>query len=260
MKRHLTVLVVVTCCCAFELGAQATRPPSIELPLLDRDNVSHGLRGPSMAQSLALSAAFYEISHYAIEERLEQRPWLTRWMVALFDIGVSLIAPLPFSDVWIHEEWHRAVMSNRGVDSYNDVYKFAIATDAISVSEVRDEDLIRLKRDHPADLPRLHVAGIEGEYALVQRLQRNKFFDRTRGYHIPIYFISKVSSAGYVGSGTSSETTTETHEWEREEGVDVSKRDFAGHDFTAWIYDMSRRDEPYAARGLHPSGVGIRRY
>lgn len=245
---------------AQQVNPPRATPPTIEIPLVDRDNVSEGVRGPSMAQSLALTADFYEIGHYAIEEAMPGRPRLAKWMIGLFDVGVTLIAPLPFTDVWLHEEWHRAVMSNRGIDSHNDVYRFDIAADAIAVSHVDDEDLVRLKRDHPADLPRLHAAGAEGEYALVQKLQRDTFFERTRGHHRPLYWIAKISTAGYIGSGTSDDVTEETHEWEMEEGRDIGRRDFAGHDFTAWMYDMSRRDEPYTARGTHPSGIGIRRY
>ena len=40
----------------------------------------------------------------------------------------------------------------------------------------------------------------------------------------------------------------------------VKVRDFVGHDFTSWVYDLHRPDEPYAARGAHPSGVGYDRY
>jgi hypothetical protein len=44
------------------------------------------------------------------------------------------------------------------------------------------------------------------------------------------------------------------------EGADVEARDFTGWDFLGWIYDLSRPGEPYPARGIHPSGVGIDRY
>jgi hypothetical protein len=40
----------------------------------------------------------------------------------------------------------------------------------------------------------------------------------------------------------------------------IPPRDFTGLDCTGWVYDLFRRDEPYAARGTHPSGVGIDRY
>jgi hypothetical protein len=40
----------------------------------------------------------------------------------------------------------------------------------------------------------------------------------------------------------------------------IAERDFTGYDMTAWVYDLFRPDEPYAARGPHPSGTGINRY
>jgi hypothetical protein len=44
------------------------------------------------------------------------------------------------------------------------------------------------------------------------------------------------------------------------EEADVSVRDFTGFDFLGWTYDLFRPGEPYGARGVHPSGVGIDRY
>lgn len=258
MRHAVTLLLLLSVSLTAE--AQRPNPPVVDVPVIDTDNSAEGYRAPSMAQSLALTAGFYEVSHYAIEESLAARPTLAKWTIALFDFGVSILAPMPLTDVWLHEEFHRAVMANRGIDSSNDVYKFEFAAESVAVSGIRDEDLVRLKRDHPADLARLHAAGVEGEYALVQKLQCDAFFERARGLHLPLYLLSKISARGYIGSGTSSDTITETHEWEAEEGADISRRDFAGHDFTAWIYDMSRRDEAYTARGIHPSGVGIRRY
>ena len=40
----------------------------------------------------------------------------------------------------------------------------------------------------------------------------------------------------------------------------VPERDFAGLDCTAWAYELTTPDEPYADRGTHPSGVGVDRY
>ena len=41
---------------------------------------------------------------------------------------------------------------------------------------------------------------------------------------------------------------------------DPLKRDVVGYDCDAWAYDVQRPDEPYEARGPHPTGVGIDRY
>jgi hypothetical protein len=40
----------------------------------------------------------------------------------------------------------------------------------------------------------------------------------------------------------------------------IASRDFTGMDFLGWTYDLFRPGEPYANRGIHPSGIGINRY
>ena len=268
MKPIVIALASLPLCGAL-LGAQAGVAPAardtlrvrLELPLLDAPyNVAHGVRAPSMRQSLAVSEGFYEASHRAIRNAWGGRKWPTRLSVLLWDYINVIEVPLPGADAWIHEEFHRAVLGNRGIGSFNDVYRMNVGAAAIAVSHVRDEDLVRLKREHPAEQARLGVAGIEGEYLLVQRLERNQFFGRSPAWHQPLYWLAKLNSAAYVSSGAWDETNGDTDEMNREEGADVPRRDFTGHDFTAWAYDLHRPDEPYEARGVHPSGVGIDRY
>src|SRR5688500_1348773 len=64
-------------------GAQNAPAVRIDLPVVDAPyNVKHGLRAPSMAQSLAVTEGFYELAHTAI-----QRAWGTHGKLA----AVSLI-------------------------------------------------------------------------------------------------------------------------------------------------------------------------
>jgi hypothetical protein len=60
-------------------------------------------------------------------------------------------------------------------------------------------------------------------------------------------------------SGTGDSVDRNTDEANQKEGANLQVRDVTGHDFTAWAYDLHRSDEPYAARGVHPSGVGVDR-
>ena len=214
-----------------------------------------------MEQSLSWSAAFYDASHRAIERAWgEKHETWGKTSVALFDLAVDVFFPLPLSDTWVHEEFHRAVLGNRGVASFDDVYHFRPIPESIAVSHVRDDALVRMRREHPADFVRAHAGGIEGEHALVLRLEREHFFEGTTSWNLPLYMLAKVNSIAYIASGATSEANHLTDQWERDEGSHVSRRDFTGHDFTAWVYDLFRPYEPYQARGLHPSGVGIRRY
>lgn len=257
MKISAPVTFILLLLASASAGGQ-TRAPRLDLPLLDVPyNTSHGGRAPSMAQSLEITTGFYELSHSAIQRAWGRRRVAAGLTIAFFDLFFGTV---PFAEAWVHEEFHRAVMGNRGVGSYNDVYRLDFGAEVIAVSHVRDEDLVRLKADHPADQVRLGAAGMEGEILLVRRLEQNRFFHDSRAYNLPQYWLTKLGTYFYLASGHTSEADELTDEGNVEDGADVERRDFTGHDFTAWTYDLHRPDEPYSARGVHPSGIGIDRY
>jgi hypothetical protein len=69
-----------------------------------------------------------------------------------------------------------------------------------------------------------------------------------------------VNSHFYIyGSSSPSTADTEIANLNKLE-TSIDSRDFTGFDFTSWVYDLFRPDEPYEARGPHPSGTGINRY
>jgi hypothetical protein len=255
--------IIATVCIAATLAPMlgAQEPPRelrIDLALVDAPyNVAHGLRAPSMAQSLAVSEGFYEAAHAGIQRAFGPHRTMSVVAIALFDTFGGL---LPGGDAWVHEEFHRAVMGNRGIGSFDDVYRLNLAASTIAVSHVRDEDLIRLKASHPAEQVRLGAAGIEAENLLVGRLEQNRFFGESRANNVPFYWLTKLNSLFYVASGATEEADSLTDEMNAADGADVPVRDFTGHDFTAWVYDLHRPTEAYEARGVHPSGVGIDRY
>ena len=235
--------------------AQSTN--RLDFTLLDAPyNLTEGLRGPSMRQTLDLSMATYELSHAGIERAFGRRKRLGRAAVAVFDLATTLELALPLTSVWVHEEFHRAVMGRRGVNSVDDVFRFDVDAAWIAVSHVADNDIMRLKRDRPAEWIRTQSAGIEGELSLVGELQRRRFFGRSRAWHLPLYWLTKLGTFGYVASGTWSDADADIDEANREDGTNVRRRDFTGHDLLGWVYDLHRPNEPYAARGVHPHQSG----
>ncbi|MBI4502737.1 MAG: hypothetical protein HY700_16445 [Gemmatimonadetes bacterium] len=230
----------------------------LDMPVFDYPaNTAAGFAFPSMEQSLDISKAFYQLSTRLLHRTLPGNRFSTRLFRASIEI---LLATFPFGDAWLHEEWHRAVLRNRGIGSFNDAYKFRIFSTAISVSHVRDEDLIRLKRDYPADQVRLAEAGIEGEYQQVTEGTKDRVFLDANPQGNVTRFLSVTNAILYLGLSSLNATDRRTDEFNRKDGADIPRRDALGWDFTAWIYDLSRPDEPYEARGIHPSGVGMDRY
>ncbi|NJL76755.1 MAG: hypothetical protein HC892_18765 [Saprospiraceae bacterium] len=162
---------------------------------------------------------------------------------------------------WLHEEYHRAVMTRREINSFNDMNTFPFGDVSISVRKVEDKDLIHLSNNHKSDFIRLQTAGLEAQYHQIQTLQKNNFYYTQDLPHIPLYWLSTMTNIVYVNqSGSADYFDKLIDEANETEATDVSKRDFTGPDFTAWANALFNPQKPYEDRGVHPSGVGVNRY
>ncbi|MCS7004587.1 MAG: hypothetical protein NZM38_04595 [Cytophagales bacterium] len=245
----------------------------IEVPFVDfpyqsiatqtRKNFIKSYANPSMAQSLGLSAGLYCGVHYGVKQAFKTlksgflRKFLTYTGVAVADY---FLMTLPLGTAWLHEEYHRAVLTRRKINSFNDVYKFNITSPTIAVSRLKDGDLANLSDNYKADFRRLQTAGIEGEYHLVQRMQKYNFYYSQGLPHQIYYFLVTLNSAWYVSECATPQIDELIDEHNQKEGSNIEVRDFTGPDFTAWVDALFNPNVPYAARGTHPSGVGINRY
>jgi hypothetical protein len=223
-----------------------------------------GYANPSMQQSLALSADFYTGAHYGLDKalnRVRKKSLLTKVAYqGLLLFTDFMLGYVPGGEGWVHEEYHRAAMTRRHVNSFNDVNRLPLGADAIAVSHVTDADLIRFKQEDPAGLVRMQAAGIEGGYLMIDKLQRNNFFYQQRLSHEMQYWLTVINSATYVLICSDPELADpDTDEMNAKE-TDVKKRDFTGLDFLGWAYDIFGPNEPYTARGPHPTGNGLNRY
>lgn len=244
-----------------DFGLPVSKPTTmIDIPLYDAPfNFERGgYTVPSMRQSMALSTSFYENMHRWIAGTTDEERVFWRYLaLGGFDLVSNYI---PLGNAWLHEEWHRAVMSRRDISSYNEVYTFPFFADIIAVSNVSDTDLIRLKQDHNPDMVRLSAAGIEAQMAQNLTISRHHFFDDSRTFDTPLLIMNAMSNSIYLGLCASGEANRVTREQQIAEGRDIGKRDFTGLDCNAWAYDLHHPDEAYTARGVHPSGVGVNRY
>jgi hypothetical protein len=234
----------------------------LEYPLVDLPfNSDHGGRFPSMSQSLALTKDVAYLTHFGLESFLRPRAggargFFSRVGVFAFD---SMMMTVPLGNAWLHEEWHRAVMSHRGIDSHNGVYDAKSSDSVIPVDQVTDEDLAMLKNEYPAEHVRLSSAGMESEHALALSMQQDHFFRDATTYDSGSIWLAKIGPAGYLDACAGSENISSTEEMNQIE-VTIKERDFTGLDCNAWAYDVFRPEEDYSARGVHPTGVGIDRY
>ncbi len=269
VKLAVVAMIAALLATASPVFAQPAPPPPgvalhLELPVFEvPDNVQDGLVWPSMGQSLWVTTDFYQLMHFGLGRAFElnhpdsARRFLARLGIAAADV---VTMALPGALAWQHEEWHRAVMSQYGIASFNDVYDFELFASSIAVSHVSDQDLIALKRDHPADQVRLSAAGIEGNYELATNLERLSFMHPEGPWHTFLLWLLYVQNSSYLNVCAGEQSNDFTDEQNESDGANVAVRDFTGLDCDGWVYDLSRPTEPYQARGVHPSGVGIDRY
>lgn len=238
---------------------------------VDNGNVSlssflKGYANPSMHQSLQLTTSLYSGVHYCID-KLFRKDAYADWSggkrllhtITLLASDYILITA-PGFDGWLHEEFHRSVLTRFGVNSYDEMNKFPIGVETVSVSHITDEDLIRFKQQSPSDFIRMHVAGIEGEYLLAEKMQKNNFFYNQNASHEIAFMLNILNAIAYVNISANSLRADEMTDQMNAKETTISSRDFTGLDFTGWTYDLFRPNEPYTSRGVHPSGLGINRY
>ena len=219
---------------------------------------------PSMSQSLNLTASIYSGVHYglqvAFEGKFRKRKWEKILQITTIAAADFLLLYAPGGDGWLHEEYHRAVLTRFHANSFNGMNLFPIGKSVISVSRVKDEDLERFKSSTPADFVRMSAAGIEGQYMLIDQLQRNNFFHKQELWNEFQYLFGTINSIFYVNMCSNPKKADKTLDEMNTKEIDISSRDFTGLDMISWTYDLFHPNEPYNARGIHVTGLGIDRY
>jgi hypothetical protein len=276
MNKNIILLITLCVSLNVNIFAQIFLPiqitsPDIKLdwPLFDlpyqidaMNTVGHGFfsgyANPSMTQSLALSKNIVTSFNFGMKyfyDHVTMNEWLKKYIYfSGVSLGVLLFFYMPGAEGWMHEEYHRAVLTRFGANSFNGMNLFPIGADVVYVSAVDDNDMSRIKKKSPPDLVRLFEAGIEGEYVQISRLQRDNFFYDQQLLHEIGYWFTTLNSHMYVLISASPDLDLP------EDEADIASRDFAGYDLTTWVYDLFRPHEPYEDRGSHPTGEGVSRY
>ena len=271
-KLFITILLTIG---AFAM-AYAQHPDStqvyLDMPLLTLPSQQQAFNttggffqsymNPGMENSLAYSTDLYTAGHWALNQAFPQNKdkrfqrLKRRLAIGVFDY---LALQLPLGMGWVHEEYHRAVMTQYGVNSFNEVLLCQLGESTVSVSHIQDEELAMLCDQHHPDFVRLMSAGHEAAVDLSRTMQSNQFFYNQSLDNGILYWINAIENIAYIwmcATGNGDDTTTELNNNE----PTIESRDFTGMDMNAWAHALCYPDLPYAARGIHPSGVGINRY
>lgn len=245
--------------------------PVLDLPFMWEASKTGGLFDNfSMEQSLAVTQNIHRLNyHYNnrlwhnIIKPVNKRRSVFNRIAANVSAGLIDYAHtyyfVAFSIQWMHEEYHRSDLTLKGISSYNETYnRFNGGFANGSVSKVKDEDLIRLKRESPQKMIRSFAAGIESEFLLLRGLQKDNFFEKSRYPNILLNILLTNHAIGYVNQFRNSDYNASIDSM-NVHGTKIADRDYVGWDFTPWVYDLHRPSEPYEARGIHPGGTGINR-
>jgi hypothetical protein len=224
---------------------------------------------PSMDQSLQMTKNLYGAVGYYTEvgsrklfkaDQSKGRKLLSKITGELASvITTSYLMAAPFGQAWVHEEFHRNVLSSNKIYSVDDVWKFRGGT-TIAVSNVLDDDLVKFKKTNPQDHIRMSAAGIEGEIQFARQYQSDHFFKDINTPLAGPYMLFSLGAVGYIISTTEKELLDKDLRNMNSKEVTMKQRDFTGHDIASWVYDLFNPFQPFEARGVHPTGLGIDRY
>ncbi len=289
------VVIVAACCPAFSQDSiRYTLKLMLDFPLLDLPYQQYAVQvqslkrsgntddrklgdfisayeTPSMQQSLAITKDLHTTNYYVnnllwnqwIEPANRRKKFWNRVAanatagVIDYVLGYNLLLLGP---AWLHEEWHRSGMTLQDIASHDDIYNmFNGALRSSSVSHMADGDLVRFKAEDPQALVRTYAAGIESSYQLLRAMQKDNFFDQTGYPNVLMNILLTHQAVSYVNQIKSDNFDTSV---DRMNEVDpqIVTRDFVGWDFSGWVYELFKPNEPYADRGTHPNGIGVDRY
>jgi hypothetical protein len=188
MKRFLSSICVLYLSSAAWLAAQSESASSsvalkLDLPLFSLpyqietakipeygffDSYTH----PDMTATLAVTSGVYSSFHFGMKKLQDLMGQDAHWKKLVYRGGVVLgdfllyFLPIPTGYVWMHESFHRAGFTHMGLRSH---INFVFPTGAYTMNDSGGNI-------YKYDWPRTIEAGIESEYLLVEKMQKNNFF------------------------------------------------------------------------------------
>lgn len=245
----------------------------LNLPLLDLpQNMRLPYHAPSMYQSMEWSRSFYELGFWGIDalgnslfipDKTRSYSSFRRFSNAAFKYALGLAfskygseLPIPLG-VWAHEEFHRATLGVKAIDSENG--NWLLRRWDGTVYGISDPILAQLKTTDLNQLLYAYTAGVQYEILLNQKISQEDFFLKRSHSKNALLLYNAYYVYNYFHFATSSLSDSVKVLAPPHEDPDPAERDFAGADLTAWAYDMFNPSQSFMNRDSFPNGQGVNR-
>jgi hypothetical protein len=149
---------------------------------------------PDMETSLAVTSGVYSSFHFGMNKLRDMMGQDAYWKKILYYGGVVAWdyllykLPIPTSYVWMHESFHRAGFTHMGLRSH---INFAFPIGGYAMADT-GRDIYKY------DLPRVIEAGMESEFLLIEKMQKNNFFYDQDMFNEFIYWLANIQAWGYA--------------------------------------------------------------
>jgi hypothetical protein len=236
----------------------------------------------SMNQSLKLTTGVYSAMHYGLKKMYENLDFKPFWNKAIYygttAAGIFALGYwLPFSYTWMDREYTHSILNLHGIHGFNSHYHVFINRNGLI--DFTDDELGVFKQKAPYDFIRMNSAGHEAYSLFSDTLIRKYFYYAlddlswisaliATWVNFGLYpgpFIQNLLGSPTViiidlSGATMMDSETLIKEWyKNDKGQET--RALTGLNMFNWGYELFHPDEPYTARGLHPSGDGsVARY
>ncbi|MDR1353231.1 MAG: hypothetical protein LBK05_08110 [Treponema sp.] len=199
---------------------------------------------PDMETSLAITSDLYSSFHFGMNKLRDAIGRNTFWKRLVYYGGVAVgdflfyLLPVPTGYFWMHESFHRAGFTHMGLRSH---INFAFPNGAYTMADTGGSI-------YKYDLPRTIEAGMESEFLLVEKMQKNNFFYDQGMFNEFLYWLANLQAWGYAYMPFQNDESTMVVEGKEQE---------VSADSLQWAYYLFHPEEKYIADSENDEVIGI---
>jgi hypothetical protein len=199
---------------------------------------------PDMGASLAITSDVYSSFHFGMNKLRNVMGQDAYWKRFVYYSGIGVgdfflnLLPIPTGYVWMHESFHRAGFTHMRLRSH---MNFVFPAGAYTINDSGGNI-------YKYDLPRAIEAGMESEYLLIEKMQKNNFYYDQGMSNEFLYWLAVFSTWNYAYMPFSQEGMTMTVEGKEQE---------VSADSLLWAYYLFHPEEAITTDSEDDEAIGL---